>query len=142
MTRCEWASCRNNAVVQEDGWWHCRPHLDEHREFSRPVRPVPLIQRIDAEQAAQLVAHRNAQQYPDTVIAAELGCDTDRVRAIRRAIGLDPVGGAKRVAQCGTRSGYARHKTNHETPCPDCTAVEREYQRIRGSRRRAARRAA
>lgn len=30
---CQWASCRNPATVEEDNYWHCRPHLYEHRRM-------------------------------------------------------------------------------------------------------------
>lgn len=32
-------------------------------------------------------------------------------------------------AQCGTTSGYERHRRNNETPCHHCATARREYQR-------------
>lgn len=29
--RCDWAGCREMAVQFEDDYWHCGPHLNEHR---------------------------------------------------------------------------------------------------------------
>jgi len=31
-------------------------------------------------------------------------------------------------AQCGTTSGYERHRRNNETPCDHCATARREYQ--------------
>lgn len=37
----------------------------------------------------------------------------------------------KRVAKCGTVSGYARHHRLGETPCVECANASRDYQRER-----------
>lgn len=132
--RCDWAACDKTAATREDGWNHCREHLALHREFK--PKPVPLIERLTEQAVLDLIARRHAEQYPDTMIALELECDADRIRRLRHSLGLEAVGGARRVAQCGTRSGFGRHKVNHETPCDPCREVERDYQRLRATRRR------
>lgn len=37
----------------------------------------------------------------------------------------------RRVAKCGTVSGYARHHRLGETPCVECADASRDYQRKR-----------
>lgn len=41
---CDWLGglCRNPAAAYEDGFWHCQPHLYEHRRLVNPVKPGPL----------------------------------------------------------------------------------------------------
>lgn len=38
---------------------------------------------------------------------------------------------SRRVAACGTRSGYNRHLRNHETPCNPCREANAAYRRQR-----------
>lgn len=35
----------------------------------------------------------------------------------------------KRIAACGTRSGYHRHLRHHETPCDPCREANAAYRR-------------
>lgn len=44
----------------------------------------------------------------------------------------------RKVASCGTRSGYNRHRCNGEDPCDPCREAENRYQRERQRRRRGA----
>jgi hypothetical protein len=41
-------------------------------------------------------------------------------------------------AQCGTESGYARHRRNRETPCADCKRGRNAKETIRARARRTA----
>ena len=34
---------------------------------------------------------------------------------------------ARKLVPCGTNSGYERHRTRHETPCPDCTKAHAKH---------------
>lgn len=42
------------------------------------------------------------------------------------------------VAECGTRSGYMRHRNNSEPTCQPCRKAEREYQASAHQRRKGA----
>lgn len=47
------------------------------------------------------------------------------------------VGKNERRAQCGTDSGYFRHRRNNEAPCGDCREAHSRVESERYSRRRA-----
>lgn len=73
-----------------------------------------------------------AAMVPDDVPVSQLlaWCDYDlrerRLAQLRRLAGK-----AAKVAECGTRSGFGRHKARKEEPCEACRLAERVYQRNR-----------
>jgi hypothetical protein len=74
---------------------------------------------------------RNSFAGGDTSVARATLADRNARRraaeeADRRARGV-PV--RSKTAQCGTPSGYQRHRRLHEVPCEECVAANTEYQR-------------
>lgn len=73
-----------------------------------------------------------AAMVPDDRSARELldWCDPAHTAADRRLATLRRLAGKpQRIAECGTRSGYARHKNRSEEVCEPCVLAERLYQR-------------
>ena len=66
-------------------------------------------------------------------IAAE---DADRNRRAQEMMEQTKAEQMRRRAQCGTRSGYNRHKREGENPCEACLEAKRAEERERGARKR------
>jgi len=58
-------------------------------------------------------------------------CTNAKSESARRARGIQPAA----VAQCGTISGYHRHRRNDEPSCDECKTVWRDYRREYDRRR-------
>lgn len=69
----------------------------------------------------QRVLLRLAALHPDEY--------ADLMAAERSLDGLTLERDYRRVAKCGTRSGYARHHRRGEKPCALCREAENAYQR-------------
>ena len=136
MTRCSWAACTTGALHQdEQGHWHCAPHWRDHLAFALEEEVPARISPSTRESVVTLVG----QGYRNAAIAAMAGVTISRVNQIRREEGITD---RPRIAVCGTRSGFQRHRQDSTPPCEPCALVEREYQRQYDRERRARLRAA
>lgn len=147
MTRCDWAGCTRTDARRVDGWWHCPPHLREHYTLldderrTQDARPRRARGEV-ATKVMPVVASLVREGRTDREIADELFLSPITIRKIRARAGLASNLPARPddsdLASCGTHAAFVRHKNRGETPCTDCRLGEREYQRARQQRRRAA----
>lgn len=128
MTWCDYAACDRPAKHRADRWNFCTAHLRAHRQL---VTTDQGRDELDAAERRRLAAYRRQQVarlyrkgWNDTQIARSLGLTRSYVGIIRRSLGL---AGHVKVAECGTRSGFARHRARREQPCEPCRQAEREY---------------
>lgn len=134
---CSWAACQQPGAEFEDDAWHCAEHWLMHLAFEREDREPTRRQKYEdtRSRVEALIrdGHRNGS------IAQQLGLDISTVYYHRRRVGLVV---KQRVAACGTRAGFMRHRDRDETPCAACREAERAYQRERYQRRKRGERAA
>lgn len=80
-------------------------------------------------------ARVRARQRALAELARRHADEFDELHAVERvAEGLTASSGdftPRPPAECGTRSGYRRHRRHGEEPCVACRAAERDYQRAR-----------
>lgn len=135
MTWCSYAACHEPAAGRAEGWDFCRPHLRAHEQDTRP-EPAPHGHwQIDAAARRKLANYRRSQiarlwrkGWTDAQIGRSLGLTRNYVGTVRRSLGL---AGQVRTAECGTRSGYQRHRQHGEAVCDDCRQAQRDYDRVR-----------
>lgn len=128
MTWCDYAACDRPAKHRADRWNFCTGHLRAHQQ---DMGPSSHEQAEDAASRRKLAAYRRSQVarlhrkgWNDTQIGRSLGITRNYVGSIRRSLGLP---GHFKVAECGTRAGFARHRDRREQPCEPCRTAEREY---------------
>lgn len=131
MTWCAYAACHQPATDHADGWDFCRPHLYAHRKLAKldattdRENDLKAQRRVEAYRRGQVLRMwRKGMQ--DVQIARSLHLSSTRVGQIRRDIGLQP---NRRAAECGTRSGYQRHRNHGEKPCEQCRQAQSDYDR-------------
>ena len=101
-----------------------------------PDQVAHTLELAEADMPAVMVAL--AALVPDDRSAAELlrwyhGERKDKAQRLRERARV-----RRPVAECGTRSGFGRHKNLCEPVCGPCAEAERLYQRERKRRDRAA----
>lgn len=132
MTWCDYAACHSPAQHKADGWEFCTPHLRAHEQLSRiDASDRRADTEADIKARRKLTAYRRSQVarlwrkgWNDSQIARSLGLHRNSVATIRRSLNLPA---RVRSAECGTRSGAARHRSRGERPCEDCARADREY---------------
>lgn len=89
MIRCQWASCTVPAVCHEAGFWHCRPHLSEHRRQQQEPRPPIPSRRSPAAcgTRAGYLRHRRFDEQPCPSCAAAARSYQQTYQQQRRAGG-------------------------------------------------------
>jgi hypothetical protein len=92
------------------------------------------------ERIRQLVALRNKIDAELEQIRARVAAEAEaqhraREKALDAGVGLH----RRKVAQCGTDSGYYRHRRRrHEPACEACLLAHRVAESVRAARKRAA----
>lgn len=132
--QCQWAGCTLLAVAHNGGWWHCEPHLAEHRQLLRGERAARRPQTVIPDWRDR-VTDLHAKGLTDRQIAAAMPCAADTARHWRRQLGLRSNSANRAVLPCGTHAAYQRHRQHHQQPCAACRVGERDYQAERHQRR-------
>jgi hypothetical protein len=132
---CDWAACdTTQRLTFEDGWWHCRPHLREHREQMGTQQQTPRPDRGVMIRLIDCLPGLIEDGLSDVEIAQQFNVARSTVHTYRRRLGLVTLAPpALRVGlqPCGTHSAFNRHKAAGEDPhlmCPACVAGESDYQ--------------
>lgn len=138
--RCSWAACTEPSAHHDGEFHHCTDHWRMHLQFEREEQapPPPPPPNADASRT-RLEKVRDLVRcgYSTSGIARELDVSNWTARRLRQEAGCT----GHRIAECGTRAGYARHKNHDEQPCQPCREAEQAYMREWNIRRRERRRA-
>lgn len=140
--RCQWAGCKLDGNRPVDGWAFCPRHLPEHLQMRDEGdiagSAIPRVERVSPRPRVERYEQiRVRLEIGETVreISAELGLTERHIRQIMRE---GQMATPPKRAECGTRSGYVRHRRYCEPVCGPCKTAQSTYDRARHQARRAA----